>query len=89
MPHLRFDSAESRVAGFAGCNQLAGSFELGGRELTISNLATTRKYCRETMELERKFLEALKQTREARVTGDVLELLDEAGAVLARLQAFE
>jgi heat shock protein HslJ len=74
----------SRASGFAGCNRLGGSYESAGESLTFGAMVTTRMHCEWAMELERGYLAALEATRRYRVADSSLELLDAAGAVLAR-----
>jgi heat shock protein HslJ len=79
-------TAEGRLAsGFAGCNRMSGTFELEGERLRIISLATTRMACAEGMELEQRYLEALDEVREYRLTATGLDLLDD-GAVRARFE---
>jgi copper homeostasis protein (lipoprotein) len=89
VPYLHFDPSEPRITGFTGCNKLTGGYALGEDRLTFSTLATTRKYCAATAKLEQAFLGALAQTRQARVTGERLALLDDAGRALARFRTAE
>jgi heat shock protein HslJ len=84
-PTLLFTAEGRRASGFAGCNRMSGTFELEGERLRIISLATTRMACTEGMELEQRYLEALEQVREYRLTAAGLDLLDD-GAVRARFE---
>lgn len=42
-PYLEF--AESRVAGFTGCNMLSGAWRLEGNEVRVGPLVTTKRGC--------------------------------------------
>jgi heat shock protein HslJ len=75
-----------RVAGFAGCNRMGGSYEVSGDSLTLGPLALTKMACAKGMELEQGFVAALEQTRAYRLSAQGLELLGERGS-LARLEA--
>jgi copper homeostasis protein (lipoprotein) len=88
-PHIVLHSTTHRVSGAAGCNQLLGSYSLDDTDLTFGTLATSRMACPSTMQVERRFLAALRATRSARVRGPTLELLDANGRFLARLEARE
>jgi heat shock protein HslJ len=83
---LTFSDAGNRVSGFAGCNQLAGTYEAKGDSLRIGPLALTRMACPSGMELETKFGAALDATRSYRITGNRLDLVGETG-VVASLEA--
>jgi heat shock protein HslJ len=76
--------AGSSASGFAGCNRLSGSYESAGDSLTFGAMVTTRMHCEGAMALEQRYLAALEATRRYRVAESGLELLDAAGAVLAR-----
>ena len=86
-PFIVLQGAEPRISGFAGCNQFTGAYELKERELSFSKMAMTLRACLEGMELEREVAKVLAETRSYEVSGDVLRLHDESGAVLAELKA--
>jgi uncharacterized lipoprotein YbaY/heat shock protein HslJ/uncharacterized lipoprotein NlpE involved in copper resistance len=88
-PHLVLHAVTRRVSGAAGCNQLLGSYTLTGTKLTFGAVATSRMMCATGMDVERRFLAALRATRTARVRGRTLELLDANGKSLARLEGSE
>jgi heat shock protein HslJ len=75
-----------RVVGFAGCNRMAGTYQLNGDSLRLGPLALTRMACVKGMDLERGYVAALEHTRAYRLTPQGLELLGEAGS-LAQLEA--
>lgn len=84
-PTLLFAAADSRVSGFAGCNRLTAGYQLTAERLTFTQIATTRMFCAEAMDLERRYLTALEATRAYRLTQSRLELLGDTG-VIARFQ---
>ena len=86
-PFFTLQGAEPRISGFAGCNQITGGYQLEGQTLSFSKMAMTARACPEGMELERKVAKVLAETRSYEVSGDVLRLRDEGGAVLAELKA--
>jgi len=74
-PHLVLHAEGKRMAGWAGCNALGGSYELSGQALRFVLGPSTMMACPEPfMKQEQAFLEALKATTSFRVFGDVLEL---------------
>lgn len=83
---LTLDAGERRASGFAGCNRVAGSYELDARALRFSALFGTKMGCATGMDLELLFTEALEATREYRLAERMLELVGEQG-VLARFEA--
>jgi copper homeostasis protein (lipoprotein) len=86
-PSVVLHTEQQRVAGSTGCNRLAGSYALKGKELSFGTLAGTMMACVEGMETEKAFLEALAQVRSWRIAGIHLELMDAGGAVLARFES--
>lgn len=71
------------VTGSAGCNDYSGTYVAFGEALQLSELATTEMACApEVMEAEAAYLDALRQATQLRLTGDALDLLDEAGSTL-------
>ena len=88
-PHIVLHSMTHRVSGAAGCNQLLGSYTLDDTNLTFGALATSRMACPSAMQVERRFLAALRATRSVRVRGDNLDLLDANARFLARFEARE
>lgn len=84
-PHLVFDG--ERVAGADGCNRITGPYTRDGESLTFGMLAGTRMFCADAAEVEKGMREVTTRTRRWRMDGPVLELLDEAGTVIARFEA--
>ncbi len=77
VPTLSF-LEEGRLAGFAGCNNFSGSFELGSEPdaITLEPGAMTRKACPDNGEDE--FLAAFKQAKNFKLQKEKLTLMDGA-----------
>jgi heat shock protein HslJ len=75
------------VSGSGGCNRLTGSYELEGERLTFGRMAGTMMACRDGMDTERAFLDALSRVRRARVLGQQLQLFDSEDKPVARFEA--
>lgn len=88
-PHIVLHSTTRRVSGAAGCNQLLGSYTLNRTNLSFGTLATSRMACPSAMQVERRFLAALRATRSVRLRRDNLDLLDANGRFVARFEARE
>jgi len=86
-PYLRLVPEGRKAQGFAGCNQLLGTYELEGQKLRFVHLATTRMACLDGMEPEQAFLSALESTARWNILGEHLELYDSGGTLLARFEA--
>jgi heat shock protein HslJ len=80
-------AADGRLAGYDGCNRMAGSYQVAGQSIAFGQLASTKMACVDGMELEAAFAAALDQTRSYRILGQHLELLGSNGDLLARLEA--
>ncbi len=79
--------ADGRVAGFDGCNRLAGSYQVTGRSIAFGQLVSTKMTCMDGMKHEAAFAAALGRARSFTITGTHLELADTGGALLARFEA--
>lgn len=84
-PWIGFDPRSSHIDGSGGCNRITGGYEVTGTSLRIHTLASTMMSC-PSMDTERAFLRALDRTRTYRVQGRELELYDDTGSLLARLE---
>jgi copper homeostasis protein (lipoprotein) len=85
-PYLTF-ARDQLVSGSGGCNRVTGSFEVDGEKLQVGRLAATRMACPAGMEEEQRFLQSLGKVERYRIRGSHLELLDAAGAPVARFEA--
>jgi copper homeostasis protein (lipoprotein) len=86
-PHFILNPKSRRVGGSGGCNRLTGSYELNGDRLTFGQMAGTMMACPEGGDTEKVFLEALRQVKKWKITGQHLELFDAAGTLVARFEA--
>jgi copper homeostasis protein (lipoprotein) len=82
---LTFDPEDGGFSGVSGCNQLSGTFEATWRTLTVTPTSPMR-LCRVDDGTERALIRTFKATRAYRITGQVLEWLDERGARIARFE---
>jgi len=92
LPHFVLQPGEQRVTGSGGCNRFAGSFERDDAQgkVALTSIVSTRVACAEEARtlLEVRFFDALQQTRRYRLMDSTrLDLLDEAGGVLAQFEA--
>lgn len=86
-PHLVFGNDRLRVTGSGGCNRLSGGFELAGDTLRLGQLGGGMMVCPQGLAQEQRFLQTLARVQRYRVSGSHLDMLDTAGAVVARFQA--
>nr|WP_290986382.1 META domain-containing protein [Halomonas sp.] len=86
--HLVLHTEGARLAGSTGCNNLMGSYEQRGDELSFGQLTTTSMACAsELMTLERDFLNALNDAVNWQVEGETLILDNAKGEELVRFEA--
>jgi len=83
-PWIELNPKSKRVAGSGGCNRIAGTYEAGPGTLRFGPLISTKMAC-PGVDMEAPFLRALHEVRAYRVHGRVLELMDDRGQLLARL----
>lgn len=86
-PHLILAADQAHVSGSGGCNRVMGGFELEGDRLRFGQIAGTLMACPTGMEQEQEFLKSLAKVERYRISGNRLELLDAAGAPVARFEA--
>jgi len=84
-PWMELDSHTMRVTGSGGCNRFSGTFEVGRGSLRFGPLVSTKMACI-SMETEVAFSRALERTRLFRIRGRTLDLMDDTGRVLVRLE---
>lgn len=84
-PWIQLDPAAKRVVGSGGCNRIGGSYQAGNGTLRFGQLLSTKMIC-PSMSNEVAFFKALEATRRYRLLGRMLELLDDKGTLLARLE---
>lgn len=84
-PWIELEPRSKRMTGSGGCNRISGGYEAGPGTLRFGQIMHTQMAC-PAMEGETAFLRALTNTRRYQVLGRVLELRDDSGRVLARLE---
>jgi heat shock protein HslJ len=83
---LVFTPGTNRVGGFSGCNRAGGSYVIKGDSIRFSAMAMTRMACDQGMELEQRYAAMVDSARTWRRRADTLELMGDAGTVIARLE---
>lgn len=71
-----FDPVKGSAGGNTSCNVFGGSYKTNGGRLSITDTISTMRACieDERMDIERKFLDALKQADRYQISGDRLML---------------
>ena len=78
-------SDDGKVTGFGGCNRFFGGYTVSGNSIKIGPLASTRKGCPDTLNLEIEFFKALQGAETFEQTDAALVLIGPDGAKLAEL----
>lgn len=81
---------DGQLGGFAGCNNFMASYEATADSLSIGPTASTRKACAEpagVMEQETAFLKLLETVTTYAIEGNVLQLQNEDGTIVAQFTA--
>lgn len=84
-PWIELDPRSKRVTGSGGCNRLSGSYRTGNGTLRFGRLISTKMACL-SMDTETAFFRELENTRRYRILGRILELVDDNGRLLVRLE---
>jgi putative lipoprotein len=78
---------ENKVTGYGGCNSFFGRYTFDESKLSFSQLAATKMFCADTTKMENMFMKSLAEVSVYKITGQILQLSDDDGRLLARLQA--
>lgn len=81
--HIVLASRNSAVTGNSGCNRMFGRYALENDMLKFDGLGGTKMFCEARMKLEQSFTNTLLATMRWKITGQTLQLLDEAGKPVA------
>lgn len=85
-PFMEFNTEDSRVHGFTGCNIMNGSYTWAKKDFAFGNMATTMMAGpEENMKAERNVLEAMGKVARIKADGEKLLLLDDAKNVVMEL----
>lgn len=74
---LRFNAADTTVAGRTNCNRFFGRYETDGRKIDFENMGMTRMACPE-MEYEDAFVKMLDEADRYEIHGSELTLFDDS-----------
>jgi heat shock protein HslJ len=85
-PFISLETRDNRIHGFAGCNRFSGTYLVKGEIFLFNKMISTRMACVDGMVMEDEFFRVLSATEGYRIEGDILELRDHSGKVLARLR---
>ena len=85
--HIILKKQDNRIQGFAGCNNIMGSYELkDGNFIRFQNVASTKMACND-MTIENQFMEMVQRVDNYSILGDKLSLNKARMAPLARFES--
>lgn len=58
---ITFDDTSKKVSGFTGCNRFFGTYTTDSNSIKFSELASTKMYCENVMDVENNYLKTLAQ----------------------------
>lgn len=83
-PMLEFGDA--KVNGDLGCNKFFADVKIEGKNITFDHAGMTKKMCAKAfMEIERKMVDGINQTKTFEVTKDALRFFDASGKEVLKL----
>jgi len=85
-PFVHLQTKDNRMQGFAGCNRFSGTYLVKGSIFLFNKMIRSRMACVDGIEMEENFFRVLSATDGYHIEGDILELRDRSGKVLARLR---
>jgi heat shock protein HslJ len=71
---IRFNKSENSAGGNGGCNGFGGNLEKNQNRIKISDVISTKMYCKETSKIENKFLSNLDRVTKYRIANGKLIL---------------
>ena len=81
---IKFDGG--KIDGHGGCNHVGGSYVAQGKNLTVSQLISTKMYCESAMKWESMFLERFPKSQTYDINGETLTVYcGNAGDLVFRL----
>jgi len=72
--NITFDETSNKITGFAGCNSFFGSYSVDNNTISFSNMASSKKYCQETMAIEDQFLKSLNSVDSFSISDSMISL---------------
>lgn len=86
-PYLAF-LADKKISGETGCNRFFGDYAAKGKNLTFTNVGSTRMMCPQ-MAFENALMGAINETAQYTLAGDTMALKDKDGNIIALLKKIE
>lgn len=72
---INFNSEQQRAAGFAGCNQFSGGYQVSESALSFQQMLSTQMACQQS-DLELTYFKMLSKVQQYEIQGKVLKFFD-------------
>lgn len=82
VPTIAFDLEKSRLGGNTGCNRYNATYTLDGTTISVGHIMSTRRACRDAMQGEPKFTQAITGESTIEVTADKITFSKEGKTIL-------
>lgn len=79
---FHIDTENNAISGNTGCNTFGGELTTSKDNIDFGMMRVTKMYCDKGMELERKFMGSLRDTKKFSYQGNLLQLLSAEGKIL-------
>lgn len=83
---ITFDTAQNRFGGKGGCNAMGGNLEVNNSMIALSQIISTKMFCRNTSTIENAFFAKLEEANRFEIKGEILYLYKD-DTVLLELKA--
>ena len=84
---IRFNSKENRFSGFAGCNNISGTYSLTQDKIKFGPVLGTEMYCESRMEDERNFMIMFGTIIRYEIKGNDLFFYDDKNSIAASFKS--
>lgn len=81
-----FNAKSQTVSGFSGCNSFFSDYSITGNKIEFKGINTSKKYCPETMKIEKQILNALSKTKSFSIKDKVLTLKGEKEVMIKAIE---
>lgn len=80
--NLKINDRTSQISGLSGCNTYTVSFKQDTNSINFTPVSATKRFCSGLMELETRFLNIFKSSKEYKIQDDILTLYENQNEVL-------
>ena len=86
--YIEFNTSENKFSGFAGCNNIFGTYTLSNDRIKFGPVAGTEMYCESVMETENEFKKMFETADRIKLKGSELQFFS-SGKITASFISFK